>query len=1093
MAQDRVNARARNRPSFDRLDTVMSDDGEGYEVLPLPSPGMEEPDSPTYPSTTSAFAIKPRVPYMSIYSSPSRLFAGLNSGFLSGTPITLKFIEASRDNALHHPLNPYLYTIEVSHGPFTWIVHKRFKHLRELHDKLWAHRTSLKIPLPSKSHKEKRKTVKVDKRKGEAEIKLPRFPKRPDMWVSPEQITKRKEHLELYVNSLLKSTMYKKHSSMKKFLEVSRFSFIQDLGTKGKEGTLRKKSGGHTINLYFCDKCCNVKCRELLKKWSDRWFVVKDTFIMYLSPDQSTIKGVLLFDNQLKVDTKEHSKRLTISNASRKLTVNCWTERQTNVWKDAILTTANECASDFVGKNQNGSFAPVRENSPAHWFVDGSSYFNAVADAIEDANEEIFITDWWLSPQIYLKRPISDGGKWQLDKLLKRKADAGVKIYILLYKEVEMAVALQSRYAKDILQNSNLKNIRVLRHPDHITTTKDSLLWAHHEKIVIIDQKIAFVGGIDLCYGRWDNHEHRLTDMGSDKDRMLSVADVTDSQNPSNEQTKSSAHTTSALLMFQAMTVAVVEEVSKEKTEDSELQLKPLSTSSSDDGTFQAVDDEPDNRIAHDNDMNMTSNGKTTITVIQESSTLLSSNGADGGPASSAGAAYKGMVENMKLAGQAKLWVGKDYANFVAKDLAHLDDPYDDMIDRLKMPRMPWHDIACVTYGKAARDAARHFIQRWNFTKIEKAKKGESVPFLLPKAYCEDAFNLRQSSIHPDAVNAKVQILRSSAEWSAGISEAEQSIQTAYIDAINKAEHYIYIENQFFISVRNNPEIKNNIVDALFYRIMRAHTEKKNFRVYIVMPLIPGFEGDISDSSKSLAIQAVLDWQYRSMNRGDGSLMGDLTKQGVNCSNYVSFCGLRTHSELENKPITEIIYVHSKMLIVDDRYVIIGSANINDRSMTGSRDSEVAMLIEDTEMIDSTMDGKSFQVGRFASRLRKRVFAEHLGLLPEELVESNFEPTENIDDIACDKFFKDVWFRIAGINTNVYEKVFKCVPSDIVAKFSDIANFQSHQMKNVDQMKEELEKIQGYLVLLPLFFLKDEPLRPEGLTKESMAPTALWT
>ena len=40
-------------------------------------------------------------------------------------------------------------------------------------------------------------------------------------------------------------------------------------------------------------------------------------------------------------------------------------------------------------------------------------------------------------------------------------------------------------------------------------------LWAHHEKIVVIDQSVAFVGGIDLAYGRWDDREHRLTDVGS--------------------------------------------------------------------------------------------------------------------------------------------------------------------------------------------------------------------------------------------------------------------------------------------------------------------------------------------------------------------------------------------------------------------------------------------------------------------------------------------------------------------------------------------------------------------------------------------------
>ena len=54
-----------------------------------------------------------------------------------------------------------------------------------------------------------------------------------------------------------------------------------------------------------------------------------------------------------------------------------------------------------------------------------------------------------------------------------------------------------------------------------------------------------------------------------------------------------------------------------------------------------------------------------------------------------------------------------------------------------------------------------------------------------------------------------------------------------------------------------------------------------------------------------------------------------------------SFCSLRTHSTLLNTPVTELIYVHSKLLIVDDRLVICGSANINDRSLLGDRDSEV--------------------------------------------------------------------------------------------------------------------------------------------------------
>lgn len=41
-----------------------------------------------------------------------------------------------------------------------------------------------------------------------------------------------------------------------------------------------------------------------------------------------------------------------------------------------------------------------------------------------------------------------------------------------------------------------------------------------------------------------------------------------------------------------------------------------------------------------------------------------------------------------------------------------------DFIDRYTTPRMPWHDISAVVHGRAARDVARHFIQRWNFTKV---------------------------------------------------------------------------------------------------------------------------------------------------------------------------------------------------------------------------------------------------------------------------------------------------------------------------------------------------------------------------------------
>lgn len=42
--------------------------------------------------------------------------------------------------------------------------------------------------------------------------------------------------------------------------------------------------------------------------------------------------------------------------------------------------------------------------------------------------------------------------------------------------------------------------------------------------------------------------------------------------------------------------------------------------------------------------------------------------------------------------------------------------------------------------------------------------------------------------------------------------------------------------------------------------------------------------------------------------------------------NYISITGLRTHADLGGKLVTELIYVHSKMLIADDNTVIIGTA-----------------------------------------------------------------------------------------------------------------------------------------------------------------------
>lgn len=83
-----------------------------------------------------------------------------------------------------------------------------------------------------------------------------------------------------------------------------------------------------------------------------------------------------------------------------------------------------------------------------------------------------------------------------------------------------------------------------------------------------------------------------------------------------------------------------------------------------------------------------------------------------------------------------------------------------------------------------------------------------------------------------------------------------------------------------------------------------------------------------------------LHWQYQAIMRGNKSIFKKLSHIH-DLWNYIEFLGLRNHGVTvkDKRPVTEIIYIHSKMMIVDDKYALIGSANINDRSMLGTRDS----------------------------------------------------------------------------------------------------------------------------------------------------------
>lgn len=69
----------------------------------------------------------------------------------------------------------------------------------------------------------------------------------------------------------------------------------------------------------------------------------------------------------------------------------------------------------------------------------------------------------------------------------------------------------------------------------------------------------------------------------------------------------------------------------------------------------------------------------------------------------------------------------------------------------------------------------------------------------------------------------EVQALRSASSWSVGIREREHSIEDAYVELIKNAKYYIYIENQFFISMKPGGMVYNRVADTLYERILKAY------------------------------------------------------------------------------------------------------------------------------------------------------------------------------------------------------------------------------------------------------------------------------
>ncbi|KNE58807.1 hypothetical protein AMAG_04357 [Allomyces macrogynus ATCC 38327] len=855
----------------------------------------------------------------------------------------------------HRTFKMQPFRIACRYGPHTWAVQRTVGDFLAMHLRLSAHYYLELL---------KRKLPPLPFNFNFALDQVAANTARRHSTIVPESTFNFAQDLQRYLQQLLQAlNMLPEITPLGEFLAFSALSFDPRFPSKPVEARVSLRLNPRWTCAWFTAKEAD--------RTRDQWVLVGPSWLTVLAdlakPDPVM---VILVTPQFSVESVHDRDPLGFRqvallvnpargvpvNAARTLRWEVEDEPQHDLLYKAMRDMLDNC--EYAQVPRWSAFAPPRAGGRVEFFVDGEEYFERVADAIDGARRSVYILDWWLSPEVYMKRPICpENEEWRLDRLLQRKAKEGVQIYIIVYKEVTAALSNCSFHTKFYLVSLH-PNIHVQRHPDMLKTTP---FWAHHEKAVVIDDRVAYLGGLDLCYGRWDSHAHPLVDLAP--------------------------------------------------------------------------------------------------------------------PESGA-----------------QLFPGQDFSNPRHADFRSIDTTWmTDLLDRTRVPRMPWHDVACALHGPTVADLARHFVQRWNYVKARKAAGRNDLPLLFPGAPVPEVVVEERRPGAPHSV----QLTRSLASWSCGVP-TEKSILTAYETLIDEAKYFVYIENQFFGTLAQC-SIQWKGDDVMTDRIYRAYTQREPFRVIVMMPLLPAFAGPIESAAAS-TLRMVMNYQFESISRGPNSLIARLEQAGIPADEYVTFYGLRTFDFLdasataaaaaaaagkhspsteslapwpgapasefatptteydmvtlvedpqgltttatppplrpraetaltlasnEGKFVTEMVYIHTKLMIVDDRHAILGSANINDRSMLGDRDSELAIVIsgQGDAWVPMGGDGQEVVVDSAIHDLRMKLMKEHLGQLgdaSEDHVLANVLAPE----------FEHLWHGTARRNTAVFRDVFHCVPDD---------------------------------------------------------------
>ena len=328
---------------------------------------------------------------------------------------------------------------------------------------------------------------------------------------------RQRRKLEEYLLKLVTYVMFGRNSNrLCAFLELSALGIrLASEGYHGKEGPLsiRSTRGVDYKPLYKRSlKSINQSISQLAARTaaSSKWFLVRQSYLVCVdSLEEMNVYDVILVDPQFSVERKREGKKrdesakelarragdkarhpthhqLRVRNSERLWKFTARSEHIAAQFEESIKFI--KAQSEWAQPHRYDSFAPVRHNVWAQFLVDGRDYMWNVSRALDMARDVIYIHDWWLSPQLYMRRPAAISQRWRLDRILARKAAEGVKIYVIMYRNINTAIPIDSEFSKFSLLALNPEgknNVFVQRSPNQLR--QNTFFWAHHEKVCIVD------------------------------------------------------------------------------------------------------------------------------------------------------------------------------------------------------------------------------------------------------------------------------------------------------------------------------------------------------------------------------------------------------------------------------------------------------------------------------------------------------------------------------------------------------------------------------------------------------------------------------